>query len=380
MLSGVIASIFCGPLILIMDLGPKFLYEILCAVSMLLFGSVCDGFTILGCILGWAVSWGSEQGYYHVIMLPLISLGMEGGNFSVLGTYDSFCLCVPCAGVCFAIYISSAYHLSRQLGGSALTPIDTSENISKCSSAQNFIVRSNNGRDAHINASITEDDKDDVVQSAVGTEGPTVSCSVMSNSSQTIPPGTDKESCSTAIGGYDHHLRQGMKGTTSNLLMGDYVEACYPYTLHNRWVLLSVRVSSAIAGGLILGYLGFQVDRTRLMLPPSCLAGHTGAAADYHFRSSAYLPLPLTIMLAIMTARNEYILSDTCPNLAVDDLVAGENAVLPGGIASKLSRLAVISALSGPTVIVIAVMTSFFLPFLITLIIYSSKNKLSKRS
>lgn len=380
MLSGVTASIFCGPLILIMDLGPRFLYEIVCAVSMLLFGSVCDGFTTLGCILGWAVSWGSEQGYYHVIMLPLIALGMEGGMFSVLGTYDSFCLCVPCAGVCFAIYISSAYHLSRQHSTSALNPVDTSENISKCSGVQNDIKSSNNGRDAHINASIADVQKDEVVQSAVGTEGPSESCSLMSNSSQTVSPGTDKESCLTAIGGYDHHLRQGMKGTISNLLMGDYVEACYPYTLHNRWVLLSVRVSSAIAGGLILGYLGFQVDRFRLMLPPSCLAGHTGATADYQFRSSAYLPLPLTIMLAIMMARKEYIPSDTCPNLAVDEFIASESAVLPGGITSKLFLLTRIRALSGPMVIVIIVMVSFFLPFLMTLIIYSSKIKLRKRN
>lgn len=376
MLSGVIASMFCGPLILIMDLGPRFLYESACAISMLLFGSVCDGFTMLGCILGWAVSWGSEQGYYHVIMLPLIALGMEGGNFSVLGTYDSFCLCVPCAGVCFAIYISSAYHLSRQHGTSALNPIDSSDDISKCCGVQNDTNGSNNGRDAHINSSITEVDEVEVVQS-VGTEGPG---EMMSNSSQTILPETDKECSPSSIGGYDHHLRQGMKGTTSNLLMGDYVEACYPYTLHNRWVLLSVRVSSAIAGGMILGYLGLQVDRTRLMLPPSCLAGYTGASADYQFRSSAYLPLPLTIIFAIMTARCEYVPSDTCPNLAVNNLIASESAVLPAGITSKLYLLTGIRALSGPTVVVITVMVSFFLPFLMTLIIYTSKNKLSKRT
>jgi hypothetical protein len=375
MLSGVIASIFCGPITLIMDLGPRFLYEIVCAVSMLLFGSVCDGFTILGCILGWAVSWGSEQGYYHVIMLPLIALGMEGGNFSVLGTYDSFCLCVPCAGVCFAIYLSSVYHLSRQHSASALHPIDKMN----CSGVQNDINNRDNGRYAHINASITGVQKDEVVQS-VGAEGPGESCSLISNSCQTLLPETDEESCPTSSSGYDHHLRQGIKGTTSNLLMGDYVEACYPYTLNNPWVLLSVRVSSAIAGGMILGYLGFQVDRTRLMLPQSCLAEHTVATADYQFRSSAYLPLPLTIMLAIMTAGNEYIPSDTCPNLTVNDLIASESAVLPGGITSKLLLLTGIRALSGPMVIVIIVMTSFFLPFLMTFIVYSSKTVLSKRS
>ena len=376
MLSGLIASIFCGPITLITDLGPKFLYESACTISLLVFGSVCYGFTIFGCILGWVVSWGSEHGYYHVIMLPLIALGMEGGNFSVLGTFDSFCLCVPCAGVCFAIYVSSAYHLLPLHGANSPDPNYTSENVLLFGDANNDTSGKIDIGDVHINAHTTVKDNCNVVDSA-GTEG---NCSSMSSSSQIISPQTNVEACHRLMGGYNHHLRQGIKGTISNLFMGDYVEACYPYTLHNRWILLSVRISTAIAGGLIIGYLGFQVDTTRLMLPMSCLATHSGTAANYLLRSSAYLPLPLTIILATMAAGNEQTLYDSCPNLAArNNIIAGENTLSTGGIGAKLSHLMGVRVMSGPSVIVVVVMMSFFVPFLTTLIIYSSK-KLKKLS
>ena len=328
MLSGVLASTLCGPINLITDLGPKLMYECACALSMLLFGSVRDGFTIFGGILGWMVSWGSEQGYYHVIMLPLIALGMDGGNFSVLGTLDSFCLCVPCAGVCFAVYLLSAYPIPPR-------QVVTSENSSS------------------------------------------ISC----RSKITSPQTNEKTSPHpVVIGGHNHHLRQGMKGTISNFFMGDYVEACYPYTLHNRWVLLSVRISTAIAGGLMLGYLGLQADRIQLMPPTSCLAASAGTTADYQLRSSAYLPLPLTILLATMsaTSRKDDIPYDSCLNLAVDNIIPSESIILTRGITAKLSHLTGVGVLSGPFVIFIIVFMSFFLPFFTTLIIYSSKG-LSKK-
>lgn len=328
MLSGILASTLCGPINLITDLGPKLMYKCACALSMLLFGSVCDGFTIFGGILGWMVSWGSEQGYYHVIMLPLIALGMDGGNFSVFGTLDSFCLCVPCAGVCFAVYLLSAYPISPR-------QVVTCENSSS------------------------------------------VSCSSKITSPQTNDETTPH---SVAVGGHNHHLQQGMKGTISNFLMGDYVEACYPYTLHNPWVLLSVRISTAIAGGLMLGYLGLQADRVRLMPPTSCLAAYTGTTGDYQLRSSAYLPLPLTILLATMNARKEDtdIPYDSCLNLAVGNILTSENTILTQGFTAELSHLTGIGVLSGPLVIMIVVFMSFFIPFFTALIIYSS-NGLSKK-
>ena len=45
---------------------------------LLLFGVVAGG------VLGWASNWGSEHGYYHTVMLPLIALEMQSGSFAVL--------------------------------------------------------------------------------------------------------------------------------------------------------------------------------------------------------------------------------------------------------------------------------------------------------
>ena len=42
----------------------------------------------IGAVLGGLFSWGSEQGYYHIVALPLIALAMEGGGFSIWGSLD----------------------------------------------------------------------------------------------------------------------------------------------------------------------------------------------------------------------------------------------------------------------------------------------------
>ena len=116
------------------------------------------------------------------------------------------------------------------------------------------------------------------------------------------------------------------------------------------------------------------------MPPASCLAAYSGSSADYQLRSSAYLPLPLTILLATMraTTRNDDIPYDSCLNLAVDSITPSENMILTRGITAKLSHLTGVGDLSGQLVIFIIVFMSFFLPFFTTLIIYSSKG-LSKK-
>ena len=54
----------------------------------------------IGGFLGFLCSWGSEHGYYHLIMLPLVVYETSlDNNFSVLGAFDAACLCAPCAGV-----------------------------------------------------------------------------------------------------------------------------------------------------------------------------------------------------------------------------------------------------------------------------------------
>lgn len=62
---------------------------------------------VIGSSLGYIISWGSEQGYYHTVMLPLIALEMQNGNFSTAGTFDALLLCAPCAGVCLGVWIIS---------------------------------------------------------------------------------------------------------------------------------------------------------------------------------------------------------------------------------------------------------------------------------
>lgn len=61
----------------------------------------------VGGVLGWLVSWGSEAGYYHSVMLPLIVQQMGAGDLALLGGFDLCCLCMPCAGVCAAVWCLS---------------------------------------------------------------------------------------------------------------------------------------------------------------------------------------------------------------------------------------------------------------------------------
>ena len=70
----------------------------------------------------------------------------------------------------------------------------------------------------------------------------------------------------------DKHRRLGWRGLFSNIFMGDFVEACYPYTLSSPLMLTAIRVSCAMAGA-VLAYGGFV-------------------------RSTAYLPLPVSLLLA----------------------------------------------------------------------------------
>eukprot|EP01038_Epipyxis_sp_PR26KG_P008137 gene8137-11016_t len=52
----------------------------------------------LGGLCGYLISWGSENGYYHTIILPIIAFEMQNGEFGLFGAYDIICLCMPCAG------------------------------------------------------------------------------------------------------------------------------------------------------------------------------------------------------------------------------------------------------------------------------------------
>ena len=146
--------------------------------------------TAFGALLGVLVSWGSENGYYHTAMLPMIALEMDTGRFGILGCCDALCLCAPCAGVCAAVCLKN-YCFGD-------------------------LHRSSKSRS---------------------------------------------------------QMSLGWRGAVSNFLMGDFVEACYPFSLRNGTVLLSVRAASAVVGGLIF---------------------------HFNMKSSAYLPLPLSWCIAVI--------------------------------------------------------------------------------
>ena len=166
----------------------------------------------LGALSGMVVSWGSEAGYYHTLMLPLIVAELLAtSRVGMLGCLDALCLCVPCAGVCSAVLL---YHSFTSTAKAAKT--------------------------------VSEGDK----------------------------PLLQREKTQRAAG----HLRLGWRGAWSNMLMGDFVEACYPYSLHSPVILTSIRIACALAGGIV-----FLRD----------------------LKSSAYIPLPLTILLTATNGTDE---------------------------------------------------------------------------
>jgi hypothetical protein len=151
---------------------------------------------LIGSILGFLVSWGSENGYYHTVMLPVIALEMVHGGFGVFGCLDAFCLCAPCAGVCAAVFI---YYKSF---------------------------------------------------------------------AKSIP-----QELQTLVHKREAQIRLGWRGLVSNFLMGDFVEACYPYSLRHESILRTIRLACCLAGGTIY----------------SC-----------KLASSAYLPLSLSLLISVV--------------------------------------------------------------------------------
>lgn len=374
-ISGIFASIFCDPLNFLAVFLSQKLSEFTTLLALHLCGSAFLGFIFFGGILGWAVSWGSENGYYHLVMLPLIAIYMDGGRFCVLGLLDMLCLCVPCAGVCSAVYFVVAFSPPKKTDSTPLNKQTTQLQ--------------------------QEDEKSSDEKSEVEENPITVNDDVIMD--------------------YDHHLRLGKKGTFSNLLMGDYVEACYPYTVSNRWVLLSVRISSVIAGGLVLGYFGAQADCLRnnafsssssssfsssfspsfsISSPPSASSSssstnfhssqaikmHRRSGDSYPFQSSAYLPLPVAMLLAVLSPDKPCIpvnnhctaASSTC---RIDDnpqYVTGNGifAATYNAFILIFHQIINFSHLGARVSLIIALLIVFFLPFFTTIFIYSDKRKL----
>ena len=376
--------------------------------------------------MGWGISWGSEEGYYHLIMLPLIALGMESGNFSLLGTLDMLCLCLPCAGVCSAVYILSVLavrkerkeklnqmrqtvkvHTRNKYDDSrdrsrTINRIPDNETVSVLSGTNSvraniMETRSSASKRREIVGTQVSDtislmSSQNVGNILIGTELDKNDSCHKGNTDKAGLLGIDEEEVtlkSTSLGvnqraqedskgtgrastdystvshtkidnvNYQHHINLGRRGTISNLLMGDFVEACYPYSQGNRWVLLSVRIASSVVGGLLLGYLGMDAKAMNCVRTDSSheftillsdsVKDTVDSCVNGPFRSSAYLPLPLMIFLAY--------LGSIVPT-------ANLTSVYPSGLIVLFS----------------SVLIAYILPFFVTLIVYRNMEKLHMKS
>ena len=437
-ISGMLASVFCGVVTFLIGAVSHGLFDVASVLAVHLVGSAYLGFIIYGAVLGWAVSWGSENGYYHVVMLPLIAMYMDQGHFSVLGTLDMLCLCAPCAGVCSAVFVLGHIRNHTAFRSDSLsdgTQQSTAPHSSECNPVEINVEKSyisipvpvqscsTTGQDKHSSSrspapsrSLSVSDQfiseglsaisgntfetldlipDIPIESFVEVPQPSFvpSSSVQSTSSPSVldavPTSSSSSSHVKAVpapesqsGGrtqedYSHHIRLGLKGTVSNLLMGDYVEACYPYTLTNRWVLLSVRISCAVSGALVLGYFGMLHDRSTSL--SSCSSEYCDVSApasnmlrkegSHAFQSSAYLPLPLAMMLALLGSSDDYY-DSACHNDINNDWFRY------GTIGEAFLRLVHPNAC---TALVLAVTVAYGLPFFTTMVIYSRKGMLQPK-
>lgn len=60
---------------------------------------------LLGSVVGAAMAWGSQRGWYHRLTLPVIMLEMERGQPSLLGAVDWCSLCLSSGGICLAAWL-----------------------------------------------------------------------------------------------------------------------------------------------------------------------------------------------------------------------------------------------------------------------------------
>jgi hypothetical protein len=477
-LAGLISSVFCIPMTLLTNFIFEKVYEAASTAAVDMFGSVFIGFTLFGAVLGWGISWGSEEGYYHLVMLPLIAVYMDHGNFSVLGTLDMLCLCVPCAGVCSAVYgigvlrsalsplpVSAEEVTNEEEEPAEISVIDAvciatdsdstmdigdlietalpepssstwrptpkslkgmtwEPSISSSLQVSNkYFLSTSSGSSSVLGSDRGSDETEAIDQtscpvsscpspfpspprmcdensSSLGSLSPLFDDGSISLPSHTFPEISQEEipiESPLKFDGYHHHIRLGWKGTISNLLMGDYVEACYPYTLSNRWVLCSVRASSAIAGGLILGYFGVIGDckegaglgssssaamvyeRGRVThYSTSC--GSSSSGRDYSLQSSAYLPLPLSMILAL-NGHQPTCMSGTKlpPYVSYLPTDISDIQILNASyhfILMVFSQMMNYDHPGAYGALVAAVLLSYSIPFLTTLIVYSGKGKL----
>ena len=117
----------------------------------------------------------------------------------------------------------------------------------------------------------------------------------------------------------ERHRRLGWKGFYSNIMFGDFVEACYPFIVPGMsaaycWPLRVAVQLSCLLAGAILG-MSWGVDLTRFFVDKETsffcdsddglfLSGHgwlRDAVMGGPVRSSAYFPLPLSLAFSLFS-------------------------------------------------------------------------------
>eukprot|EP01041_Mallomonas_annulata_P009313 gene9313-19334_t len=215
-----------------------------------------------GALSGWLVSWGSEKGYYHLLILPLILIEMERADLSVFGTLDLVCLCVPSSAVCAAVWCLAVMYRKDKKDTKDTTSNSTSASITPLKALSNASVQTSTESTSNSPSSTS-----------------TIPTSTsLPSSGEYISTSNKQLKSSSKVQHYDTHIRVGRRGFVSGFFQGDFVEACYPYTQKHFLLLIIIRLCCAYAGVIII---------------------------TMKIKSSAYLPVPLGILISMVDSDME---------------------------------------------------------------------------
>jgi hypothetical protein len=189
-------------------------------VFLITTGIVC----LIGGLIGWMCSVGSESGYYHSVMLPLIAFEMARNNgFSMVGSYDAVCLCMPAAGVCLAVWCLSSISCIRTI--TVENHEESKADLMEWRDAKGAIHSGSNSPRGGLGLRRGSGSIERVVPERVEARNQAI-----------------QVRC---------HRHLGWKGFVSNIIMGDFVEACYPYTLASEFYEVDVTEKVLLADAAV---------------------------------------------------------------------------------------------------------------------------------
>mmetsp|Transcript_18996 Transcript_18996/g.28697 ORF Transcript_18996/g.28697 Transcript_18996/m.28697 type:complete len:708 (+) Transcript_18996:57-2180(+) len=255
--------------------------------------------SILAPLVGIAMSYGCrEKGWYHAYFLPLIALEHEHGQLSTLGTLDCLCLCVTGAGVNAAQVLlprrvtTSAYlsgkggRIKRAMVSEKLVPPSTTNTMNmhqqqytSGSNLEPLASITNDNTRRHIDWLSPPQVTNDHLQPADGLRtsgisinnpsvggnlGGTISLEQAHPTNARLWPAPEQRATADLA-----RLELARRGFAINIGCGDYIEACHPFLLADPALDLATYFACALAAILCVGA-----------------------------RSSAYLPLPISIIIA----------------------------------------------------------------------------------